>query len=121
MTITGRCHCGATTFELDTAPTEVTRCTCSLCSKRGALWAYYTPQQFKLTPPPTTATYRWQSKAVAHHFCPHCGCTTYTETPDWSKGAPDFDNIRVAINARLLEDFDLEAVPVKVIDGKNLW
>lgn len=24
-------------------------------------------------------------------------------------------------NARLFDDFDLEAVPVTVIDGKNLW
>jgi hypothetical protein len=27
----------------------------------------------------------------------------------------------VGVNARLLHDFDLDAVPVTVIDGKNLW
>src|SRR5262249_45128110 len=46
--IKGSCHCGNTQFEVSEAPASVTRCTCSLCSKRGALWAYYTPAQFRL-------------------------------------------------------------------------
>ena len=50
--IKGSCHCGNTQFEVSAAPSGVTRCTCSLCSKRGALWAYYTPAQFRLTSPP---------------------------------------------------------------------
>ena len=49
MTIKGSCHCGATQFEVSEAPASVTHCTCSFCSKRGALHAYYTPGQFKLT------------------------------------------------------------------------
>lgn len=58
---------------------------------------------------------------VKHHFCASCGCGTYSESPDWSTGKPDFDNPRVAVNARLFDEFDLEAVPVTMIDGKNLW
>jgi hypothetical protein len=52
MTIKGSCHCGNTRFEASEPPSSVTRCTCSLCSKRGALWAYYTPAQFRLLSPP---------------------------------------------------------------------
>ena len=60
MPIKGSCHCGQTQFEVSEAPAGVTRCTCSLCAKRGALWAYYTPAQFRLTSPPeNVATYRW--------------------------------------------------------------
>jgi len=118
----GSCHCGATKFEVTEAPSSVTRCTCSICSKRGALWAYYVPDQFNLlTSRDAVATYRWQTKLVAHNFCPNCGCTTFTESPDWSTGEPDFENLRVAVNARIFDDFDLDAVPVTVIDGKNLW
>jgi len=59
MALKGSCHCGGTTFELSEAPQEVTRCTCSFCSKRGSLWAYYKPEQFRLTSPPEqVATYR---------------------------------------------------------------
>jgi hypothetical protein len=122
MVIKGSCHCGRTKFEVSQGPDTVTQCTCSFCSKRGALWAYCTPAQFKLTTPKgADAVYRWQSKTVKHHFCPECGCTTFSESPDWSTGKPDFDNPRIGVNARIFDDFDLGAVPVTVIDGKNLW
>jgi len=122
MILKGSCHCGATRFEVSEVPQTVTRCTCSICSKRGALWAYYTPEQFSLfTPRADAASYRWQSKIVSLNFCPTCGCGTFTETPGWVDGQPDFDHPRIAVNARLFDDFDLDAVPVVVIDGKNLW
>ena len=122
MPIKGSCHCQATQFVVSDAPESVTSCTCSFCSKRGALHAYYTPAQFKLTTPAENGSiYRWRSKTVAHHFCPSCGCGTYSESPDWSKGEPDFDNPRIGVNSRLFDDLDLEKVAVKVVDGKNLW
>lgn len=93
MPIEASCHCGETVFEVTEAPSSVTRCTCSLCTKRGALWAYYTPAQFRLlSPAENVATYLWGSRTVKHHFCAACGCGTYSESPDWSTGKPDFDN-----------------------------
>jgi hypothetical protein len=121
MTIKGSCHCGGTQFELTEAPAGVTRCTCSFCWKRGVLWAYYKPEQFRLTASEPSGTYRWRTKTVQHHFCPTCGCGTYSESPDWSSGKPDMQNPKIGVNAWLLNDFDLEAVPVTVIDGKNQW
>ena len=59
------------------------------------------------------------SRTVKHHFCANCGCGTYSESPDWSTGKPDFDNPKVGVNPRLFDNFDLDAVPVTVIDGKN--
>ena len=122
MTIKGSCHCGGTQFELTEAPANVTRCTCSFCSKRGALWAYYTPAQFRLTTPvENVATYRWGSRTVKHHFCANCGCGTYSESPDFSTGVADFDHPKISVNARLFDAFDLDQVEVVVLDGKNLW
>ncbi|TIU71708.1 MAG: GFA family protein, partial [Mesorhizobium sp.] len=81
MTIKGSCHCEATTFEVSEPPQTVTQCTCSFCSKRGSLWAYYLPEQFKLTSPPENVSfYRWGSKTIKHGFCAACGCGTFTET-----------------------------------------
>ena len=66
MPIKGSCHCGHTQFEVSEAPVGVTRCTCSLCAKRVALWAYYTPAQFRLTSPAeNVATYLWGSCTVS--------------------------------------------------------
>ena len=122
MPIKGSCHCGHTQFEVSEAPVGVTRCTCSLCAKRGALWAYYTPAQFRLTSSAeNVATYLWGSCTVKHHFCEKCGCGTFSESPDWSTGKPNFDKPKVGVNSRLFDDFDLDAVPVTVIDGRNMW
>lgn len=121
MAIKGSCHCGRTKFEATEAPASVTRCTCSFCSKRGALWAYYAPEQVSIVTDGDDAVYRWRSRTVAHHFCPHCGCTTYSVAPDWSKTPPDFEHPRISLNARLFDDVDVDAIAVTVIDGKNLW
>jgi hypothetical protein len=122
LKIAGGCHCGATRFELAHAPESVTYCTCSNCSKRGALWAYYKPSEVKVTSEVAEGIYQWGSKVAKYHFCLHCGCSTYGESPSWTEeGQPDFDNPIVAINARLIDDFDPDKTPVEVIDGKNLW
>jgi hypothetical protein len=46
---------------------------------------------------------------------------TYSESPDWSTGKPDFQNMKIGVNAWLFEGFNPETTPVTVIDGKNLW
>jgi hypothetical protein len=124
MPISGSCHCGKTAFEIDgDIPPKLTRCTCSFCSKRGALWAYYEPAQFRLTTPVAdAATYRWQTKMVAHNFCATCGCGTFSNSPDFKPdGSWDGKTRRIGVNARLFDGFDAATAPVGVIDGKNLW
>jgi hypothetical protein len=124
MKITGSCHCGNTRFQIDgEIPGELTRCTCSICSKRGALYAYYRPEQFHPVISSTgDAIYRWNTKLVEHHFCPDCGCTTFTNSPAFEPdGSWEPGKRRIGVNARLFDDFDAATAPVTVIDGKNLW
>jgi hypothetical protein len=122
--ITGQCHCGGFTFRIDgDLPDAVVRCTCSFCAKRGALVAYYPPAQFH----PVAAAgidgiYRWNTQLVAHHFCNTCGMAIHSDSPAFDKdGGWDQVTRRIGVNARLFDDFDADAVPVTVIDGKNLW
>jgi hypothetical protein len=124
MTITGSCHCGSITFRIEgEIPPKLTRCTCSFCAKRGALYAYYQPSQFH----PTTSrasvkTYRWNTRLVAHHFCATCGCATFTDSPAFEPdGSWDKSTRRIGANARLFDNFVAADAPVDVIDGKNLW
>lgn len=123
MTVKASCHCGATRFEIPEVPAQVTRCTCTFCSKRGVLWAYYEPAQFTLTTPRSAlATYSRAERALnKHHFCPTCGCGTFSETPSWVDHRPDPSKPRIGVNARLLDGVDVEAIPITVVDGKNLW
>jgi hypothetical protein len=123
MTITGSCHCGKTAFKIDGAlPAKLTRCTCSFCAKRGTLYAYFKPAQFHLTSAADIATYRWNTKTVAHNFCATCGCGTFSDSPDFRPdGSWDGTTRRIGVNARLFDDFDAASAPVEIIDGKNLW
>ena len=120
----GSCHCGKTAFTVQASlPEKLTRCTCSFCSKRGALHAYFEPEQFTLsTPEKDRSVYRWNSKTANHYFCGECGCGTYSDTPAYGRdGSWDGKSRRISVNARLFDNFDAATYPVTVIDGKNLW
>ena len=71
------------------------------------------------------AIYRWNTKLVAHHFCPECGCATFSDSPAFERdGSWDKSTRRIGVNARLFDNFDnfdAAAASVEVIDGKNLW
>jgi hypothetical protein len=124
MAITGSCHCGKTVFRVDIdIPAQLTRCTCSFCAKRGALLAYCEPGQFHPTVlADDEAVYRWQTKLVAHHFCIHCGCATFSDSPAFEPdGKWDGSTRRIGLNARLFDDFDAALASIVVIDGKHLW
>ena len=124
MSITGSCHCGKTAFVIDgDLPEKLTRCTCSICAKRGSLYAYYEPSQFKVTTAAgDDAAYRWNTKMVANHFCRDCGCSTFVDSPAFNPdGSWDGKTRRIGVNARLFDNFDASQAPVTVIDGKNLW
>ncbi len=122
MSLTGACHCGATRFTVEAAPDEVTACNCSFCSKRGPLWAYCTPAQFRLTTArDRVSTYQFGHYVGQHHHCAICGCGTYSEFPSFIDGKPDFNQPRISVNARLLDDFDLDRVSVVRVDGRNQW
>jgi hypothetical protein len=58
---------------------------------------------------------------VKHHHCGKCGCGTYTITVEWENSQPHPTKTKVGINARLLDDFDIEKIEIVLIDGKNLW
>jgi hypothetical protein len=122
--ITGSCHCGKNRFEIDgKLPEKLTRCTCSFCAKRGALVAYFTPEQFRMvTPGESLGTYRWNTKLVAHRFCVNCGSATHSDSPAFEpNGNWDGMTRRIGVNARLFDHYDANAAEITVIDGKNLW
>ena len=124
MSTQGSCHCGKTAFRMDgDIPAQFTRCTCSFCAKRGTLLAYCRPDQLHVTTlPDDDVVYRWNTQQVAHHFCTHCGCATYSDSPAFGpNGAWNGSTRRIGVNARLFDDFDAALAPVTVIDGKHLW
>ena len=113
--IEATCHCGAIQITLETAPTEVTDCNCSICRRYGALWAYASPRELRLSPAkPATDTYLWGDRAIEFHRCKTCGCLTHWMPADRTRD-------RMGVNARLLPPETLAAARVKHLDGADTW
>src|SRR4051794_25874223 len=108
----GSCHCGAVKLEVESAPTQLTSCNCSLCRRLGALWCYYAPAQVRITG--ETATYRWGDRTLDTHRCTVCGCVTH-----WSP--TDSAGNRMGVNARLLDPLVIADVRVRRLDGAATW
>jgi hypothetical protein len=106
--IDATCHCGAVRLSVDSAPTSVTSCNCSICRRLGTLWAYYAPANVHVTG--RTVAYRWGEGAIEFHHCPTCGCTTH-----WSATKPPFD--RTGVNARLMDPAIVAAARTRRVDG----
>jgi hypothetical protein len=79
----GSCHCGATLFTVAKRPDTVTRCTCSFCTKCGALWAYQDEEDdfVLITARDRVSTYQWGSYRVEHHHCAIYGCADAVHGP----------------------------------------
>lgn len=110
------CHCGAVrlSFEAETI-TQGLRCTCSICSRKGAMM---TPEAIPKeaihleADQADVGLYQFDSKIAKHYFCKHCGIFTHNET------------MRVPghcrVNLGCIEDLDTSDFEVVVFDGKNL-
>ena len=110
------CHCGAVRIEMESAPTRLTRCTCTICHRYGSMWAYYPANQVKIhRPPEGTAFYVWGDRTAEFHFCRTCGCLTHYEAVD--KASSD----RVAVNARMIDPALIDGVELRKFDGRDTW
>jgi hypothetical protein len=106
--IDASCHCGAVRFTTEAAPVEVNDCTCSICRRYGALWAYYHPSQVRFAPESgPTDVYMWGERILEFHRCAACGCITH-----WS--AVDRTWPRMGVNARMMPPEALAGVQVLV-------
>jgi hypothetical protein len=103
------CHCGAVRLEIDSAPDEVTDCACSICRRKGALWAYYSMKKVRIIPESgATAIYMWGDRDLEFHSCKICACSTHWEPVNKSHD-------RMGVNARLMDADVLAAAAVKKI------
>jgi len=110
----GSCHCGAIRFEIDTTIDQVTRCSCSICAKKGILHHRVPPDRFRLlTPEADVGTYRFGTGVAGHHFCKVCGIHVFTRP----RAAPEL----YTVNVRCLDDYDVDRESPQVLefDGRN--
>jgi hypothetical protein len=109
--IEASCHCGAVRFAVETAPDELNDCTCSICRRLGALWAYYQAPQVRFAAGNgPTDTYVWNHRVLAFHRCRSCGCITH-----WAATDPAYQ--RMGVNARLMAPEVIATTPVRQSGG----
>lgn len=112
------CLCGAVLVETTKRPDFVHECNCLLCSKTGARWGYFHPEEGTVTG--QTHSYTRQDKADAGavvHFCPTCGSTTHFTLTDAM--IAKHGNTMLGVNVRLADDADLAGIELRFPDGKT--
>ena len=114
--IEGSCHCGAVRWRIEATPEAATACSCTICRRYAALWAYgHEGEDVEVSG--TTRTYlRGESSPPAFHFCPDCGCVAY-----WRAVAPYEGRRRIAVNLRLAEPEAVATIVIDHLDGLESW
>ena len=110
------CHCGAVKIEVSSKPDSLTQCTCSICRRYGALWAYFTRKTATVSAAPgATRAYLWDDRLIEFYHCRTCGCMTHYE------GTKKTGDSRVAVNARMMAPDEIEGIRVRTFDGADTW
>ena len=114
--LNGSCHCGAVQIAVAEKPQSLTQCTCSICHRYGAQWAYCTRSTATVScDPDAVSVYVWGDKSIEFYFCNTCGCLTHYESVE------KFDDSRIAVNARMLTPIDTGDIRIRTFDGADTW
>jgi len=115
----GGCHCGEVRFEVesDLAGT-ISRCNCTLCTKRNATTTIVKPAAFRLVAgEPSLGTYEWNGGSSKFHFCRRCGIHVFG-----SGDIPELGGAFVSVNVNCIDDIDPSTLTVVYWDGRhNNW
>ena len=108
------CHCGRSTIRLPRTPESVTQCNCSLCAKTGFRGVYFSSDELIIEGEFDSYVRQDLKQAyLANHRCKTCGIPTH-----WTPlGDPPHE--RIGVNARLVEEANLDGVPIKHVDGRS--
>ena len=110
--IEASCHCGAVKVQVPHAPEEVKECNCSICRRTGAVLAYYSPKDVRVSG--LTDTYIWGDREIEFHRCKVCGNFTH-----WAPVDKTLD--RMGVNVRLMPPEMLTDLRILKFDGADTW
>jgi len=112
QTYQGSCHCGRVRFRVTAAIDRITRCNCSMCTKKGFLHVIVPQAAFELLAGADDLTeYRFNTGVAKHRFCRHCGIHPFY--------VPRSDPDKIDVNVRCLEGVDPDAFAIEPFDGRN--
>ena len=113
-TYNGSCSCSKVTFEVKTELTRISKCNCSICTKKGIIHHVVDQNQFNLiSGKDSLSLYQFGTMRAKHYFCKHCGIHLFNNPRTYPE--------KVSVNVNCLDGYDLEKVMTKVVKfyGKN--
>ena len=111
LPLKGKCHCGKIKFQLSCNLTDLKRCNCSHCRRKGFVMTTAKLDQFKLiSGEENLKIYQWNSKIAKHYFCKKCGVNTHHQR----RSKPD----EYGVNVGCLEGFNMDWIKnIKYTEG----
>jgi hypothetical protein len=110
----GGCHCGRVTIAVSRRPEYLNACNCSVCTKLGAMWGYYTADE--VTVAGAARDYVRGDVAepkLVFHSCPNCGSTTHYTMIESGPAT------KVGVNMRTFDPAWLIGVELRFGDRRN--
>jgi hypothetical protein len=109
----GGCHCGQVRFRAAVDLDLLSRCSCTVCTKKGILHLTVFPADFELLRGKNALNvYTFGSGVAQHTFCSHCGMHAFY--------IPRSQPNRITINARCLDGIDATTLdPKRFFDGQH--
>tara|TARA_B100000686_G_scaffold183317_1_gene190199 strand:- start:521 stop:898 length:378 start_codon:yes stop_codon:yes gene_type:complete len=113
-TYNGSCSCSKVTFEVKTKLKRISKCNCSICTKKGIIHHVVDQNKFILVSgKDNLSLYQFGTMRAKHYFCKYCGIQMFNNPRTYPE--------KVSVNVNCIDDFDLEKEMPKVLkfDGRN--
>lgn len=132
MLISGRCHCGNISFQLDwqPEPSEIPAraCTCSFCTKHGGVWTSCPTGSLAVAvrDPSAVSPYSFGTGTAVFHVCAHCGIVpVVTSRIDGNLFAVvsvnAFENVEPSLLRRAPTSFEGESEETRLARRARHW
>ena len=132
MLISGKCHCGNISFQLDWKPEpseiQARACTCTFCQKHGGVWTSCPTGSLKVNvkDPSRVSKYAFGTKTADFHICSGCGVVPVVTSRQDGRlyavvSVNAFENIEPSMLKKAPASFDAEDEATRLARRKRGW
>lgn len=132
MFISGRCHCGNISFQLnwEPEPAEIPAraCTCSFCSKHGGVWTSCPTGSLavEIREPSSVSRYSFGTRTAEFHVCSVCGVVPVATSRIAGNlyavvNVNAFENVDASLLKRASSNFDAENEEERLARRARNW
>ncbi len=132
MLITGKCHCGNITFEMDWTGNEseipARACGCSFCTQHGAVWTAHPDARLNVVihDPSLVSKYAFGTRTAIFHICSKCGGVPFATSEIAGRiyavvNVNTFENIDPSMLHKAAVNFDDESLENRLARRKQHW